>query len=149
MLKDLLRRLTAPPSPDPLPQEDSRLALAALMLHVAKADDHLDDREVARIDVILSDRFDLDGPGAAALRAEALAVEAAVTDTVPLTRLIKDTVPHEERMDVVEALWDIVLADDARAAEEDALLRLVVSLIGVSDRDSGLARQRVKARLGG
>jgi uncharacterized tellurite resistance protein B-like protein len=44
---------------------------------------------------------------------------------------------------VIEALWQVVLADGVREAEEDALLRLVSKLLGVNDRDSALARQRV------
>ncbi|HIF10208.1 MAG TPA: TerB family tellurite resistance protein, partial [Sneathiellales bacterium] len=35
--------------------------------------------------------------------------------------------------------------DDERHHYEDSLLRLVVKLIGVSDQDSGLARQRAQA----
>jgi uncharacterized tellurite resistance protein B-like protein len=37
----------------------------------------------------------------------------------------------------------VVLAVGQREAEEDALLRLVSNLLGISDRDSALARQRV------
>jgi uncharacterized tellurite resistance protein B-like protein len=41
----------------------------------------------------------------------------------------------------------VVLADGAREDEEDALLRLVSSLLGINDRDSALARQRVSRGL--
>jgi uncharacterized tellurite resistance protein B-like protein len=40
----------------------------------------------------------------------------------------------------------VVLADGVRDDHEDALLRLVAPMLGVNDRDSGLARQRVEAR---
>jgi uncharacterized tellurite resistance protein B-like protein len=36
-----------------------------------------------------------------------------------------------------------VLADGTRASEEDALLRLVANLLGVTDTDSAMARQKV------
>lgn len=45
---------------------------------------------------------------------------------------------------MVEALWRVALADGI-AADERGFLRLVASLIGVTDQDSGLARQRVLA----
>ena len=45
---------------------------------------------------------------------------------------------------MIEALWGVVLADGVREAEENALLRLVANLLGVNDRDSNLARQRVE-----
>ncbi|MDH5798542.1 MAG: TerB family tellurite resistance protein, partial [Paracoccaceae bacterium] len=53
--------------------------------------------------------------------------------------------PYEDRLGVIEALWSVVLADGRRDHEEDALLRLVSNLLGVNDRDSALARQRVQA----
>jgi len=52
-------------------------------------------------------------------------------------------VAYEDRRAVVEAAWSVVLADGQRADEEDALLRLVASLLGVSDMDSARARQKV------
>ena len=44
---------------------------------------------------------------------------------------------------MIEALWEVVLADGERAKEEDALLRLVSNLLGVTDQESARARQRV------
>ena len=63
------------------------------------------------------------------------------------TRSIKDAVVYEDRSSVMEALWDLVLADGVRDSEEDSILRLIAPLLGVSDRESALARQRVEARL--
>ena len=51
--------------------------------------------------------------------------------------------PFEDRETVIEALWAVALADGERDHEEDTQLRLVASLLGVNDRDSALARQRV------
>jgi len=62
---------------------------------------------------------------------------------VRFTRAIKDAVPYERRLEVIEALWQVVLADGSRSDEEDALLRLVSNLLGVTDTDSAMARQRV------
>ncbi len=39
-------------------------------------------------------------------------------------------------------LWQVVLADGTRDQEEDALMRLLASLLGVNDRDSAIARQQ-------
>ena len=78
------------------------------------------------------------------LRRDAEALEAEAPDTVRFTRAIKDAVPYEERAQVIEALWEIVLADGTRDHEEDALMRLVAPMLGINDRDSALARQRVE-----
>ena len=58
------------------------------------------------------------------------------------TRLIKEAVPYEERIGVVEALWRVAVADGINA-DEHGMMRLVANLLGVSDQDSALARQRV------
>ena len=63
-------------------------------------------------------------------------------DTVRFTRAIKDAVPYVDRTAVIEALWQIALADGARGDEEDALLRLVAKLLGVNDVDNAAARRR-------
>ncbi|MFN6978785.1 MAG: TerB family tellurite resistance protein [Gemmobacter sp.] len=141
MFETLLRRLLAP-APAPLADTDARLALAALMVRIARADGHYDPTEVARIDRLLGGRYGLDAAAAAALRAEAEVLETEAPDTVRFTRAIKDAVPYEDRRTLMEALWSVALADGARDDGEDRLLRLVANLLGVTDRDSALARQR-------
>lgn len=144
MVIDLLRRLTAP-DPDPLPFDDARIALAALLVRIARSDGDYARIEQAQIDRVLAHRYGLSQEGTRELRAEAEALEAEAPDTVRFTRAIKEAVPYEERRAVIEALWRVVLADGRREHDEDALLRLVANLLGVSDMDSALARQRVKA----
>ena len=117
-------------------------AMAALMVRIAKSDDDYSATEIARIDAVLGLLYQLSADQAAKLRQTAEALEAEAPDTVRFTRAIKEDVPYEERFDVVRALWQVVLADGARDAEEDALMRLLASLLGVNDRDSALARQR-------
>ena len=141
MLTDLLRRLAGEPSPQPLHPDDARLAMAALMVRVARTDGNYTENERNRIDRVLAETYGLDAGAAAALRGAAEAAEAEAPDTVRFTRLVKSAVPYEHREDVVEALWRVAAADGINA-DEHGFLRLVANLVGVSDLDSGLARQR-------
>lgn len=143
MLTDLLRRLAAP-APEPLAEPDARLALAALLVRVARTDGDYAAVERARIDAVLARRHGLDTEGAARLRADAETLEAEAPDTVRFTRALKDATALEDRTALLEALWAVVLADGVRDDDEDALMRLVASLLGVNDRDSNLARRRVE-----
>lgn len=145
MLADLLRRLTGGPDTGTLPPEDCRRALAALMVRLARTDGRYTPEEKGHIDRMLVARYAIDAATAAALRAEAETVEAAAPDTVRFTRLIKEAVPYEERVGVIEALWTVALAEGINA-DERGFLRLVANLLGVTDQDSGLARQRVEQR---
>lgn len=143
MLKTLLALLDGPAQTEQLQDDDARTALTALLIRVAKEDGHYAPSERVVIHDLIGERYSLDPAQTDALMEEAEAFEAQAGDTVRITRLIKDGVPYINRVEVVEALWQVVLADDERSDEENAFLRLVVSLIGVTDQESGLARQRV------
>lgn len=145
MFGDLLKGLLAP-EPAPLPDEDARLALSALLVRVARSDGDYAEAEIDRIDRILATRYSLSPFEATALRKQAETLEAEAPDTVRFTRAIKDAVPYEDRTAVLEALWAVVLADGERDEEEDSLLRMVANFLGVNDRDSNLARQRVQSQ---
>ncbi|MDO6726458.1 MAG: TerB family tellurite resistance protein [Cognatishimia sp.] len=142
MFADFLKRLTAP-APAPLSDTDARLALTALLVRIARADGDYAPAEIERIDRIVASRYGLSPFEATALRKEAETLETEAPDTVRFTRAIKDAVAHEERIGVIESLWQVVLADGERDAEEDAIVRLAANLLGINDRDSALARQRV------
>lgn len=146
MIGAFFKKLNGGPDVPPT-DADARLALAALLVRVARANWTYAQEEIERIDAIMARRYGLGDGDAAQLRREAESVESQAADTVRFTRAIKDAVPIEEREDVIEALWELVLADGVRDADEDGSLRLIAPLLGVNDRDSALARQRVEARL--
>jgi uncharacterized tellurite resistance protein B-like protein len=144
MLNSFLRRLTTTP-----PVEtgmSGRLAMAALLVRLARADGDYAADEAAEIDAILAARYGLGNMEAAALRADAETLEADAADTVRFTRALKAAVPHEDREGVLEALWSLVLVDEKRDENEDQIMRLCADLLGVNDRDSNLARQRAAAK---
>jgi uncharacterized tellurite resistance protein B-like protein len=145
MFDAFIRRLTAP-EPEPLTGDDARLALAALLVRIARTDGEYARAEIATIDAVLKNRYDLGPFEVAKLRADAEVLEQEAPDTVRFTRAIKDAVPHVDRTEVVESLWEIALADGDRDHEEDAFMRLVASMLGINDRESAHARQRAQKR---
>ncbi len=142
MFDRLLKSLLAP-DPEPLADTDARLALTALLVRLARSDHDYARAEIDTIERIVTERYRLAAGAATELRRDAEALEAEAPDTVRFTRAIKEAVPLEHRLGVVESAWAVVLADGDRADEEDALMRMVASLLGVGDRESNLARQRV------
>ena len=129
-----------------MPAPEASLAMAALLVRLARTDGSYDAQEVASIDTALVQTFGLSPAAAGALRLRAEALEAEAPDTVRFTRALKDAVPHDHRIDLVEAMWRVVLSDGTRDDDEESMMRLVSNLLGVSDVDSALARQRVGAR---
>jgi len=125
---------------------DERLALAALLVDAARRDDEYEDSEKAAIDRILGAEHGLSTVDAAKLRIEAETAQDEAMGLFRFTHSLKEATPFEDRVKIVEYLWEVALADGDRDAVEDNLVRRVCGLLGVSDRDSGLARQRVEAR---
>jgi uncharacterized tellurite resistance protein B-like protein len=134
------------PQPDRLPAPDAQLALAALLVRLARADEMYTDPERDRIDRVLASRYGVFPFEAAKIRAEAEVLEAEAPDTVRFTRALKDAVPHEDRISLMEALWSVALADNDRDPREDAMIRQAADLLGVSDMDRAIARQEVEKK---
>lgn len=149
MFRNLLSRLfTDEAGPQPLAAPDAEVAIAALLVRVARADAHYEQAERQRIDQILARRRGLTPHQAAERRAAAEMIEAEAPDTVRFTRLIKDRIALDDRAGIIAAMWEVAYADDHRDADEESMIRLVAGLLGITDRDSALIRQRVLDAMG-
>ncbi|MTH78885.1 TerB family tellurite resistance protein [Paracoccus aestuariivivens] len=149
MFRNLLSRLFSDASDRAsLPSEDAEVAVAALLVRIARSDDRYSENEKGRIETVLARRRGLDHAEAAERRAAAEMIEAEAPDTVRFTRSIKDRVAIDDRQNVIAALWEVAYADGRRSAEEESMIRLIAGLLGVNDRDSALVRQRVLDDLG-
>jgi uncharacterized tellurite resistance protein B-like protein len=126
------------------PESSGPAAIAALLVRAARANNDYDTLQIAEIDRVTAKRFGLGAWEQVALRREAEALDDTIGDTVHLTRRIKEVVALEDRPGLLRDLWAVILADGKRHDEEDGLMRLVSNLLGLSDRDSALARQAVQ-----
>lgn len=122
------------------------LAFAALLVEAARVDEDYADNEVALIDRALMKRFGLGAAEAAALRSQAETAQEGATDIQRFTKVAK-AMTREEKVELIEELWEIVLSDGTRDPYEETLIRQICGLIYVDDQDSGSARARVAARL--
>ncbi|MEX0969450.1 MAG: TerB family tellurite resistance protein [Paracoccaceae bacterium] len=128
---------------------DARVPLAVLLVRLARTDYEYVLEERAQIIEILKERFSLDDVAAELLVEQAERAEAEPHDHVHFTKNIKEMVEFEARASVMEDLWLLALADGRRDNEENNFLRLVCSLLGLSDQESAFARQRALARIKG
>lgn len=145
MLKKILSLLTSEeetPQPERIP-----LAAAVLLLEIAHADGEFSAAEEAEIQNLLQTCFELDD----ATRAEVLEL-AAVTqqksvDLHQFTSLINNNFSQEEKEKIIESFWQVAFADGRLDAHEEAVLRQLGSLIGLSHRKQIDAKLRVRDRL--
>lgn len=130
------------PAPPRLPEPDARMALAALLVRVARTDGFYAAEEVERIEKILMRRHGIGPFEAARLRSEAEDLESVAPDTVRFTRALKAAVALPDRAALVQALWSVALADGGQDPGEEQLIRLTANLLGLTDVESALARKR-------
>lgn len=148
MLERFIDFLVGTPASGALPAIDPRVALAALLVEAARADGDYAATERQMIDRLLMRSYALDAPAAARLREAGEAAQADSADLVRFTRAIKEAVPFEHRVEVIEQIWRVVYADGDRNHLESALVRQLAGLLYVGDVECGLARQRVADRRG-
>lgn len=139
-----LMRLLDTPATDPA--RDLHLSVAVLLLEAARQDDTFDARERAKIQSLLISRFELSHAECADLMKAAEVRANQMTQLHGHTSHIAQAMSPDERVGLIEMLWDVAYADDVLDPEEDLLIRRIAGLIYVSDRDRVLARQRVLAR---
>lgn len=143
MIERLLTFLAGMEAPVAEPKPDElELAVAALLIEAARMDDDFDAAERATIERLLAERFDL---APEAVRALVETAEQKVRDTAqyfPFTREITKRLSTEQRVGIIEMLWEVAYADGVLDPYEDMLLRQIAGLIHVPDRERGLARKR-------
>lgn len=129
-------------------QSEFELALTALLIEAAYSDDYFDEPERVVIAQLLERRFNLSASDARTLLATAEAAAAESVELFHFTRIINERLSFEERVELLEMMWEVAYADRVLDKYEDSLLRRVGGLIYVPDPERGMARQRVLKRLG-
>jgi uncharacterized tellurite resistance protein B-like protein len=129
-------------------QDEPRLALTALLVEAAHSHDHFDEKERAVVAQLLERHFKMSPADARALLAAGEREAEQSAELFHFTRIINERLSFEQRIELIEMLWEVAYADGVLDEYEDSLLRRVGGLIYVPDRERGMARQRVLARLG-
>lgn len=123
------------------------LAVAALLIEAARMDENFEPAERQTIERLLAKRFDLTAEAVDALVAAAEEKVRDSTQYFPFTREILKQLTTEQRIDIIEMLWEVAYTDGVLDPHEDTLLRQIAGLIHVPDRDRGLARQRAMEKI--
>ncbi|WP_297527462.1 TerB family tellurite resistance protein [Thiohalobacter sp.] len=136
-------------SPDPLRHEQGlRLATAALLVEMMRADFDSSETERARILDLLTGRFGLDEVSAAELLELARAEAETAASLFQFTQLIDRHCLPEEKASLIEMLWEVAYADARLDKYEEHLVRKLSDLLHVPHREMLQAKHRVLDRLG-
>ena len=151
MLKSLtqIRKLLTAPDTATIERDELETAVAVLLIEAARRDDTFDGVERSKIEELLAHKFQLSPQATRQLLADAEATADRTSQLYPFTRLAVERMSPEQRVRLIEMLWEVAYADGVLDPEEDALVRRIAGLIYVSDADRVGARQRVLARIQG
>ncbi len=123
------------------------LAAAALLVEAACLDGDFDAGERDTIASLLQRQFHLEEAQTDTLIDAARETVEDSSQLYAFTRVIRERFSDEERIGMIEMLWEVAYADGHLHEYESSLVRRVAGLIYVADRDSGAARKRARLRL--
>jgi uncharacterized tellurite resistance protein B-like protein len=143
-LKSFVRELTLGDSGEKtFAEDDKRLAAAALLFHLIDIDGVIEESESAKLREILRSHYDLSDKETTELIAAAKQRDEEAVDLYGFTSVLKRTTDEEERLGIVEMMWEIVYADGHVHEFEDNTIWRVAELLGVSTRDRMNLRHKV------
>ena len=117
-------------------QEDrQQLALASLLVEMARADfDETHDEHSLIIDLLAS-HYDLSSAESLELLHKARAANSKAVCLFDFTRSLHNSLDAEQKQEVIRLLWQVANADNKLDKYEDFLVRKVADLLYVPDSD--------------
>lgn len=146
-LKDLTEKYSsAEPVAESMDSEEVKLAAAALLVHATVVDGEVSRSETEVLRDVLERRFNLDHGQAGRLITEAAEREKDSVDLYGFTSVLTRHLDRSGRMQIVEMLWEIVVADGVIHEFEANLVWRAAELLGITSRDRIRLRKTVESR---
>jgi uncharacterized tellurite resistance protein B-like protein len=121
---------------------DPKLAVAALLVHLAAVDGAVKDEERAALKSALTDYYELDEAEVETLIAEATRRDSEAVDFYRFTSALS-TLDDNERIEIVRMMWQVVFADRKNHELEDNMVWRIAELIGVPARQRTILRNQM------
>jgi len=122
---------------------ESKILIAAILVHAAKIDDKYTDEEKKVIKRALMSLYSVNEVDAEKVLLSAEIKEQGSNQIIEFTKEIKKN-NIEFRLKIIEILWQIVYSDGTNDMYESNLIRRVCGLLYISDKDNGSIKLKVK-----
>lgn len=113
-------------------EHQRQLITATLLIEVSKADFDQDDVELNHISQLLKSHFSLSQTEVSTLISLAQQHSDKVTSLQHLTRELNETLTQQDKITIIEMMWQVVYADGEKDHYEEYLMRQVADLLYVS-----------------
>tara|TARA_B100000029_G_scaffold3646_1_gene4326 strand:- start:896 stop:1318 length:423 start_codon:yes stop_codon:yes gene_type:complete len=120
------------------------ILIAALLVHAAKIDNNYteDEKKIVKKTLINLNKISLNEAEEVLKLAEKKEEES--NQIVEFTKEIKKY-SMEFRLKIIEIIWEIVYSDGTSDSYESNLIRRICGLLYISDRDSGVIKNKFKS----
>jgi len=122
-------------------------SIVALLVEAASIDGEIGNDEKNQIENILIERLNLDKIEAEKILEQTISESEEQIEIWSKTNDIRKELDYEERLNILELMWEIVLVDDVLDVFEAQLMRRVSGLLYISDIDSGTSKKRAIEKL--
>lgn len=146
IFKKFVGELSETERPEEMVHDQMELAQAALMYSVIAVDGVIRKEERERMAAVLSRQFNLSAEETRQLSLSARDAEHEAVDLYRFTSVLVNALDEDERIAIVENLWELVFADGVVHELEDNAIWRIAELLHVSSRDRMLLKQRVWER---
>ena len=145
-IRDFFNQIIAPAAaaPGAASQHALHIATAALLLEMMRMDSSVTADETATVAKALQTRFGLDAQQVDTLMTLATEEAKQATDYFQFTSLINKSFSREQKIQVVEYLWQVAFADVHLDAHEQHFMRKIADLLYISHADYVAAKQRAR-----
>ncbi len=145
-IRDFFTQMIAPAASQPGvgSQHALHVAAAALLLEMMRMDSSVTDAETASVAGALQTRFGITAPEVNTLMSLAAEEAKQATDYFQFTSLINKHFSREQKIEVVENLWQVAFADGHLDAHEQHFMRKIADLLYISHADYVAAKQRAR-----
>jgi uncharacterized tellurite resistance protein B-like protein len=143
-IRDFFNQIIAPGAAEPgaASQHALQVATAALLLEMMRMDSSITAAETASVTRTLQTRFGLNAAQVDTLMALAAQEARLATDYFQFTSLINKHFSQEQKIEVVENLWQVAFVDGHLDAHEQHFMRKIADLLYISHADYVAAKQR-------
>ena len=122
---------------------NERVLIISLLIHAARIDECYTDSEKNIISKAIIDLYKIKPEEASKLLELAEKKERESNQIVEFTREIKKYT-MEFRLKIIEIIWKIVYSDGTNDNYESNLIRRICGLLYISDKDSGIIKNKIK-----
>jgi len=139
--------ISSPENPERVSEHSMRIATAALLIEMMRADSEITESEWKTIAKTLQSNFGLSEEEINATTKFAEEEIRKATVYFEFTSVIKSGVAYDQKVKVVEHLWEVAFCDSALDKYEEHMVRKIANLIHVSHKDFIDAKLRVRKRI--